>query len=66
MDRQERSTILREIGTGRKEICNTTEGLLNTLVKNFKLQYNETIKLLQFQKLVRQGNGNNEEWTGRL
>ena len=37
-----------------------TEGLFNTLDYTFKQQYNETIKLLQFQALVRQGNEN--EW----
>ena len=30
-----------------KERCNMTEGLLNTLVKKFKPQYNKTIKSLQ-------------------
>ena len=33
---------------------------------SFKLQYNETIKSLQFHKLMRQTNGNTEEWSGRI
>ena len=39
-----------------KERCKMTEVQFNKLVLKFKLQYNETIKSLQFQKLVRQGN----------
>ena len=34
-----------------KETCNTLKGLFETLSNKFKLQYNETIKSLQFRKL---------------
>ena len=43
-----------------------TEGLFTTLNNKFKAQYNENIKSLQFQKLVRYKNENAEEWMGRL
>ena len=49
-----------------KETCNTLEGLFDTLTNKFKLQYNETIKLLQFRKLCRYEDENVEEWMGRL
>ena len=42
------------------------EGLFETLRNKFKLQYNETIKLLQFRKLCRYEDENVEEWMGRL
>ena len=42
------------------------EGLFKTLTNNFKLQYNETTKLLQFGKLYRYEDENVEEWMGRL
>ena len=42
------------------------EGLFNTFISMFKPQCNETIKLLQICKLVRQMNENAEEWKGRL
>ena len=34
-----------------KEACSTLEGLVNMLAAKFKLQYNETVKSLQFRKL---------------
>ena len=40
-------------------MCNTKEGLFETLSNNFKPQYNETMKL------VRQHKENAEEWMGR-
>ena len=43
-----------------------TEGLFNLLRSGYKPQYNETIKSLQFCKLVRQINKNAEEMMGRL
>ena len=49
-----------------QERCNTMEGLITTLSNKFKLQYNETIKSLQFQKLGRKTNDNAEEWVGRF
>ena len=37
--------------TTEKEMCNTLEGLFETLSNKFKPQYNEKIKSLQFRKL---------------
>ena len=42
---------LETLMTVEKEMCNTLEGLFETLSNNFKPQYNETIKSLQFRKL---------------
>ena len=42
------------------------EGLFITLNNKFNLQYNETIKSLQFHKLVRQTNENAEKLKYRL
>ena len=50
----------------KKEACNTLEGLVNTLADRFKLQYNETVKSLQFRKLYRLENESADEWMGRL
>ena len=47
-------------------MCNTLEGLFETLSNKFKLQYNETIKSLQFRKLYQYEEENVEEWMGRL
>ena len=47
-------------------MCNTLEGLFETLTNKFKPQYNETIKSLQFRKLYRYDDENVEEWMGRL
>ena len=47
-------------------MCNTLEGLFETLSNKFKLQYNETIKSLQFRRLYRYDEENVEEWMGRL
>ena len=47
-------------------MCNTLEGLFETLLNKFKPQYNETIKPLQFRKLYRYDGENVEEWMGRL
>ena len=52
--------------TDEKEICNTLEGLFETLFNKFKPQYNETINLLQFSKLYQYDCENVEEWMGRL
>ena len=43
-----------------KRVCETC------LIEKFKPQYNETIKSLQFSKLIRQSNESVEEWMGRL
>ena len=47
-------------------MCSTLEGLFRILTNKFKLQFNETIKLLQFHKLSRQDGKDPEEWMGRL
>ena len=52
--------------TTEKEMCNTLEGPFETLANKFKLQYNETIKSLQFRKLYKYDDENVEEWMGRL
>ena len=51
---------------GEKEACNALQGLFNTLAAKFRLQFNETIKLLQFRKLYRFKGKSAEEWMGRL
>ena len=43
---------LETLTTAEKETCNTLEGLFETLSNKFKPQYNETIKSLQFRKLL--------------
>ena len=40
--------------------------MVNILADKFKLQYNETIKSLQFRKLYRLENESADEWMGRL
>ena len=57
---------LETLTTAEKETCNTLEGLFKTLSNKFKLQYNETIKSLQFRRLYRYDEENVEEWMGRL
>ena len=47
-------------------MCNTLEGLFETSSTRFKLQYNETIKSLQFRKLYRYDEENVEDLVGRL
>ena len=49
-----------------QEACNYEKGLFNPLNRKFKLQYNETINVLQFHKLIIQPNESVEEWMGRL
>ena len=49
-----------------KQECSTLQGLIDTLAKKFRPQYNETIKSLQFRQLCRQDGENAEEWMGRL
>ena len=49
-----------------QEAYNNEEYLFETLGNRFKPQYNETIKSLQFHKLVRHHNESIEEWIGRL
>ena len=49
-----------------KKACNTLQGLIDTLAKKFRPQYNETIKSLLFRQLCRHDGENAEEWMGRL
>ena len=46
----------------KTDACSTLEGLVNTLAAKFKLQYNETVKSLQFRKLYRLENESADEW----
>ena len=48
-----------------QEACHE-EGLFDTHNREFKQQYNETVKSLQFHKLIMQSNESTEEWMGRL
>ena len=54
-------TFLGTLTNAEQERCNTAKGLFNTLIRKFKPKYCETIKLLQFHKLVRQMNESVEE-----
>ena len=47
-------------------MCNTLDGLFETLNSKFRPQFNKLIKSLQFIKLCRSQNENAEEWIGRL
>ena len=49
-----------------KQACGTPQGLIDTLAKTFRPQYNEIFKSLQFRQLCRQDGENTEEWMGRL
>ena len=49
-----------------KQPCSTLQGLFDTLAKQFRPQFNETIKSLQFRKLYRFEGESTEEWMGRL
>ena len=49
-----------------KERCNTTVGLFTTFNNKLKLQFNETIKSLQFPKLNQWEKENKEEWMAGL
>ena len=49
-----------------KQACSTFQGLIDTLAKKFRPQYNETIKSLQFRQLCRHDGENAKEWMGRL
>ena len=46
--------------------CNDEKGLFENLRKKFRLQFNETLKSLQFCKLVCCSNESVKEWMGRL
>ena len=49
-----------------KQTCGTLQGLIDTLAKTFRPQYNETVKSLQFRQLCRHEGENAMEWRGRL
>ena len=57
---------IKSLTEGEKEACNILQGLPNTLAAKFRLQFNETIKSLQFRKLYRLEGESAEEWMGRL
>ena len=64
MARQEKYKIFRNIDPGRTRKMQYNGGPISYI--KVKPQYKETIKSLQFCKLVRQMNENPEEWMGRL
>ena len=57
---------LESLTKGEKQVCNTLQGLRDTLAEKFRAQYNETIKSLQFRKLCRSEGKNAEELMGTL
>ena len=57
---------IQSITEAEKLACNILQGLFDTLSTKFWLQFNETIKLLQFRKLCRSEDKNAEEWMGWL
>ena len=58
--------FLESLTNEEKVVCSTLEGLFHILTNKFRLQFNETIKSLQFCKLSRQDGESTEEWMGRL
>ena len=57
--------LVESVTQAELEVCNT-EKVSEMLNNKFKLQYNETIKSLQFHKLMRQVNENTDELKGRI
>ena len=57
---------LETLTPAEREACTTVDGLFDMLATKLKLQYNKTIKLLQFRTLVWLGSENVEEWMGKL
>ena len=57
---------IESITEAEKQVCNTLQGLFDTLSTKFWLQFNETIKSLQFRKLYRSEDESAEEWMGWL
>ena len=57
---------IESICEAEKWACDTLQGLFDTLSAKFWLQFNETIKLLQFRKLCRVEDESAEEWMGHL
>ena len=66
MARQKGLQLLETLTQAEQEKCETPEGLFSTLNGKFKPWYSETIKSLQFCKLVRHSNESAEEWMDRL
>ena len=62
---QEGLQLIATLTQDEQEACNNEKGLFDMINRKFKLQYNETIKFLQFHKLIRQSNESTEEWMGR-
>ena len=58
--------VMATLTQDEQEACNNEKGLFNILNRKSKPQYNETIKSLQFHKLIRQSDESTEEWMGRL
>ena len=58
--------FIESLTSDEKDTCSTLEGPFKILTNKFKLQFNETIKLLQFCKLSRQDGENAEEWMDSL
>ena len=58
--------FLETLTNEEKVMCSTLDSLFETLTNNFRPQFNETIKSLQFHKLSRQDGESAEEWMGRL
>ena len=57
---------LEALVTVEKVMSSTLEGLFETQSNKYKVQYNETIKLLQFRKIYRYDDQKLEEWMGKL
>ena len=55
--------LLESVIQAEHKVC-TTEGLFKMLDTKFKPQYYETIKSLQFCKVMMQANESTEEWMG--
>ena len=58
--------LLETLTDAEQEKCEASEGLFQTLSNKFQPRYNETIKSLQFHKLVRKPDENAKEWMSRL
>ena len=58
--------LIATLTTEEQDACNDEKGLYETLRKQFKLQCNEMIRLLQFHKMVCCSNESLKELMGRL
>ena len=57
--------FIESLTEAEKQACGSLQGLIDTLAKKFRPQYNEIIKSLQFRQLCRHDGENTEEWMGR-